>query len=211
LGVANSSPAESAETARQWDGLVWTAVQTGSWYEQSHRAASIATQGGHQWLARRWQPWLRAGYLYASGDGNPSDNRHGTFFEMRRPFANMRRSALYSQMNNTDVFAQVLAKPRPNRQRAHRLAPRRPRIVRDGGTIGSGATQERGSIFGFRDASVRLARDTCTSEEGSVDYAITPHWSITGYVAVARGGPVVAPAFPGRTLTFRLHREPRQF
>ena len=187
---------------RQWDGLVWTAVQTGSWYEQSHRAASIAIEAGHQWLARRWQPWLRAGYLYASGDGNPSDNRHGTFFEMLPTVRQYAQSALYSQMNNTDVFAQVLAKPRPNvnvRIDWHRVGLA---SSRDGWYFGSGATQQHGSIFGFATRPSFGATHLATIGEGSVDYAIAPHWSITGYVAVGRGGPVVAPAFPGRTLTF---------
>jgi len=41
----------------QWDGLVWIAVQSGSWYEQTHCAASVAAEAGYQWAAARWQPW----------------------------------------------------------------------------------------------------------------------------------------------------------
>jgi alginate export protein len=187
---------------RQWDALVWTAVQTGSWYEQAHRAASIAIEAGHQWLARQWQPWLRAGYLYASGDGDPSDNRHGTFFEMLPTVRQYAQSALYSQMNNTDLFAQVLAKPRPNvnvRLDWHRVGLA---SSRDGWYFGSGATQQHGSIFGFATRPSFGATHLATIGEGSVDYTIVPHWSVTGYVAVGRGGGVVTPAFAGRTLTF---------
>src|SRR5947207_13125831 len=47
--------APRSRNGRQWDGLVWIAVQTGSWYEQTHRAASVATEAGYQWAAARWQ------------------------------------------------------------------------------------------------------------------------------------------------------------
>jgi hypothetical protein len=35
----------------QWDGLVWIAGRTGSCYEQTHRALSVAAEAGHQWSA----------------------------------------------------------------------------------------------------------------------------------------------------------------
>jgi len=187
---------------RQWDGLVWMAAQTGSWYELRHRAASVAVEAGHQWTAARWQPWLRGGYLYASGDGDPSDDRHGTFFEMLPTVRQYAQSALYSQMNNTDLFAQLLARLRRNvnvRLDWHRIGLA---SSRDGWYFGSGATQQHGSIFGFATRPSFGATHLATIGEGSVDYAIARHWSVTGYVAVGRGGGVVAPAFAGRTLTF---------
>ena len=203
--------APSPRNGRQWDGLVWTAVQTGSWYEQSHRAASVAIEAGHQWAARPWQPWLRAGYLYASGDGEPSDNRHGTFFEMLPTVRQYAQSALYSQMNNTDLFAQALAKPRPTisvRIDWHRVGLA---SSRDGWYFGSGATQQHGSIFGFAARPSFGATHLASIGEGSLDYAIATRWSVTGYVAVGRGGGVVAPAFSGRTMTFAYLENVLQF
>src|SRR5262245_51804675 len=110
-GIVIAPPVDGG---RQWDSLVWIAAQSGSWYELRHRAASVAIEGGHQWTATRWQPWLRGGYLYASGDGDAGDNRHGTFFEMLPTVRRYAQSALYSQMNNTDFFAQLFARPRQN-------------------------------------------------------------------------------------------------
>ena len=187
---------------RQWDGLIWFAGQTGSWYEQIQRAASVAAEGGYQWTAARWQPWLRGGYLYASGDGDPSDTRHGTFFEMLPTVRQYAQSALCSQMNNTDLFAQMVARPRANinlRLDWHRvgLASRR-----DDWYFGSGATQQHGSIFGFATRPSFGARHLATIGEGSIDYAINRRWSVTGYLAAGHGGDVVAPAFVGRTLVF---------
>jgi hypothetical protein len=196
---------------RQWDALLWVALQTGSWYEQTHHAASIAVEVGHQWTAAHWQPWLRGGYLYASGDRNPSDARHGTFFEMLPTVRQYAQSALYSQMNNRDLFAQLLVRPRANvnvRLDWHRIGLA---SSRDGWYFGSGATQQRGSIFGFATRPSFGARDLATIEEGSVDYAIAPHWSVNGYLALGRAGGVVKPAFAGHALTFAYLENVLQF
>jgi hypothetical protein len=203
--------APAAKGGRQWDGLMWIAAQSGSWYEQHHRAASVAAEAGHQWTTARGQPWLRAGYLCASGDGNPTDDRHGTFFEMLPTVRRYAQSALYSQMNNTDLFAQLFAKPRSNvtvRIDWHRVGLT---SSRDGWYYGSGATQHHGSIFGFGTRPSFGARHLVSVSEGSIDDGIAPHWSVNGYLAVGRGGGVVTPAFAGRTLTFAYVENAVQF
>ena len=196
---------------RQWDGLVWIAAQTGAWYELRHRAASVTAEAGHQWVTTPWQPWVRGGYFYASGDHDSSDNRHGTFFEMLPTVRRYAQTALYSQMNNTDLFAQLLAKPRPNvnvRIDWHRVGLA---SSRDGWYFGSGATQQHGSIFGFATRPSFGATHLATIGEGSVDYAIAPHWSVNGYLAVGRGGGVVTGAFAGRRLAFGYVENVLQF
>jgi hypothetical protein len=196
---------------RQWDGLVWVAAQSGAWYELRHRAASMAVEAGHQWMAAPWQPWLRGGYFYASGDHDPSDDRHGTFFEMLPTVRRYAQSALYSQMNNTDLFAQLFAKPRSNinvRLDWHRVGLA---SSHDGWYYGSGATQDHGGIFGFATRPSFGATHLATIGEGSIDYGIAPHWSINAYLALARGGGVVRPAFAGRTLTFAYIENVVQF
>jgi hypothetical protein len=203
--------APPAKNGRQWDGLVWIAAQSGSWYEQRHRATSVAAEAGHQWAATRWQPWLRGGYLFASGDRNPSDERHGTFFEMLPTVRRYAQSALYSQMNNTDLFVELLARPRANvnvRVDWHDIGLA---SSRDGWYYGSGATQQHGSIFGFATRPSFGAAHLATIGEGSVDYAIAPHWSVNGYLAIGRGGDVVTPAFAGHMLTFAYLENVLQF
>jgi hypothetical protein len=63
------------------DTLVWVAEQVGSWYDQSHRGLALGLEAGHQWRAARWQPWIRAGWLRASGDSDPRDGKHETLFQ----------------------------------------------------------------------------------------------------------------------------------
>ncbi len=205
--IAAPAPREG----RQWDGLLWIAGQSGAWYEQAHRAASVATEAGYQWTTARWQPWVRGGWLFASGDRNPSDNRHGTFFEMLPTVRRYAQSALYSQMNNIDAFAQIML--RPQTKLAVRLDWHRVGLAssRDAWYFGSGATQNRGTIFGFSARPSNGSHTLATIAEGSADYTISRRWSVNGYVSVGRGGGGVKPAFAGRTMVFGYLENVLQF
>ncbi len=196
---------------RQWDGLLWLAGQSGAWYEQTHRAASVAAEAGYQWTTATWQPWVRGGWLFASGDRGPLDNRHGTFFQMLPTVRRYSQSALYSQMNSTDLFAQVMLRPRP--KLAVRLDWHRIGLAssRDAWYSGSGATQNRGTLFGFSTRPSNGAGTLASVAEGSADYALSSHWSINWYASVARGGGVVAPVFAGHTMTFGYIENVLQF
>ena len=94
---------ESRRSARPWSGRLPRA-RDGSgtaccgWQgkaargtDQTHRAFSVAVEAGHEWSAAPWRPWLRAGFLRASGDDDPADDRHGTFFRCCRPCGATRR------------------------------------------------------------------------------------------------------------------------
>ena len=76
-----------------------------------HRANALAAEGGYQLANVALKPWLRTGYFLGSGDRNPSDATHETFFQelpTPRPFA---RFPLYNLMNNEDGFAQLTLTP----------------------------------------------------------------------------------------------------
>lgn len=197
--VVAASPSGDGQ---QWDGLVWFAGQTGNWYGQSHRALSVAAEAGHQWSDAPWQPWLRAGVLWASGDDDPADDRHGTFFQMLPTVRRYAQTALYSQMNSTDVFVQAFARPTPAlglRADLHRVGLA---SSRDHWYFGSGATQSRGTQFGFATRPSNGRTDLATIVETSADYAISRRWSINAFFGVARAGGVVRRSFAGRTMTF---------
>jgi hypothetical protein len=203
--------ASEPRAGRQWDGLLWGAAQTGHWYEQTHRAASVAAEAGFQWGLAPWRPWLRAGVLWASGDGDASDDRHATFFAVLPTVRRYSQSATYAQMNHPDLFGQALLRPVPPlsvRVDVHRVGLA---SSQDRWYFGSGATQSRGTQFGFATrpsyGSTRLA----TVVEGGVEYALSPHWTINGYLGVLRGGAVVQRAFAGRTMTFAYLENVVQF
>jgi len=187
---------------RQWDAMVWIVGQSGSWYDQTHRAFSVAAEAGYQWTTSTWRPWLRGGFLRASGDDDPADDRHGTFFQMLPTVRRYAQTASYSQMNNTDVFAQLLLRPMSAlgvRVDVHRVGLA---SARDMWYFGSGATQSRGTAFGYSTRPSNGATDLATIVEGSADYTVSPRWSLNGYVGVATGGRVVRRTFAGSMMVF---------
>ncbi|HET9533463.1 MAG TPA: alginate export family protein [Blastocatellia bacterium] len=92
------------------DLLVWGAGQFGSWGRLDHRAGAMAAEGGYKFGVKT-NPWLRAGYFRSTGDGNPSDGDHTTFFQMLPTPRIYARFPFYNLMNTEDVFAQLRLKP----------------------------------------------------------------------------------------------------
>ena len=186
--------------AGEFDLVAWIAAQTGDWYGRSHRAASVAIEAGHRWTRVPSRPWLRAGYLWASGDRNGDDGRHGTFFQMLPSSRKYGLSSAYAQMNLRDAFAQLAIEPRGLRARieVHALH------LASGADLwyhGSGATASKGRFFGFSGRAARGDAALGTVLEGTVDVPIRKHWSVNGYAGVMSGGRVVAHWFTNKRLT----------
>jgi len=94
------------------DFLAIGAGQFGKWGTLDHRAGMVDLEGGYQpKILPLLKPWLRGGYYYGSGDGNPNDNKHGTFFQIlptARPYA---RFPFFDMMNNEDRFGMLSIRP----------------------------------------------------------------------------------------------------
>jgi hypothetical protein len=93
------------------DGLLWGAVQTGRWGRQRADANSWTAQlavrpsfGKKSGLA------VRGGYYYASGDGDPSDGQHGTFYPMLNTPRIFARTPFFAEANLEDSFVSVTGK-----------------------------------------------------------------------------------------------------
>ena len=56
-------------------------------------------------------PWLRAGYDHASGDDDPNDGEHRTFFQVLPTARIYSQFPFYNLMNDEDLFVQILATP----------------------------------------------------------------------------------------------------
>lgn len=194
---ARVSPTRAGEI----DAVVWGAAQLGDWYGRTHRAASVAIEAGHRWTRPRYRPWLRAGYLWASGDRNQEDATHGTFFQMVPSSRKYALSSVYAQMNLRDAFAQLLIEPAGLRARieVHALH------LASGEDLwyqGSGATDARGRFTGFsaRPANGRTSLGSVV--EGSVEVPIRKYWSISGYAGMMSAGDAVRVMFTNKRLTF---------
>jgi len=195
----------------EFDSVIWLVVQTGRWYELDHRAHSAALEAGYQWIRARGRPWLRGGWLYASGDRNQADDRHETFFQMLPTVRRYSLSATYSQMNMNDLFVQALVSPAASvfvRADLHRLTLA---CAADRWYYGSGATQNEGRLFGFATRPSSGASDLGTVLEGSVDVRVHRRWTIGGYLGSIFGDEVVTRTFAGSQLFFGFVESTIQF
>lgn len=200
LGAAAAGAAAAGKGDIDW--LAWLATQTGSWYGQTHRAWSLAIEAGYQWKAP-WQPWVRGGYLNASGDGSPSDNRHGTFFPMLPTARKYSMTTAYATMNLRDLFAEAIVQPTP--KVTARAGVRRLWLANghDLWYAGSGATQNQGTYFGYAGRRSGGSTDLASAViEGGADVTLAKRWSVNGFLGVIHGGQVVATSFPGHWLRF---------
>jgi hypothetical protein len=191
----------SATRAGELDAVVWGAAQLGDWYGRSHRAASLAIEGGHRWTRAPLRPRLRAGYLWASGDRNGGDDRHGTFFQVLPSSQKYALSAAYSQMNLRDAFVQLAVEPRGLRARieVHALH------LASGADLwyhGSGATSSDGRFFGFAGRAARGETALGTVLEGTIDVPIRRHWSLSGYAGTMSAGAAVRQWFTDKRFVF---------
>lgn len=188
--------------SHQFDLLGWFAGQTGDWYGQTHRALAATGEAGVQWTSVPWKPWLRGGMTHASGDDDPNDGTHGTFFQILPTVRKYSLSATYSVMNLNDAFVQLLASPRPQmslRLDIHQLSLP---SAADRWYFGSGATQQSGTVFGYATRSSAGATGLGTVVEGSADYRFNRHFSVNGYLGGIHGGDIIAQTFAGARLLF---------
>jgi hypothetical protein len=93
------------------DLVLWGAWQTGDWGTQSHSATAYAIETGYRFTGIPSAPWLRVGYFSGSGDADPLDGDHETFFQILPTPRIYARLPAYNLMNNVDTFAQVFLEP----------------------------------------------------------------------------------------------------
>jgi hypothetical protein len=195
LGAYPGGPGEA-------DLFAWGVAQVGNWYSDDHRATAMAFEGGYQWTAAPWRPWLRAGLFHASGDDDPADDRHETFFPMLPTVRRFSQTTAYGTMNLRDVFVQVQARPRPSLGLRADLRRLDLASSADLWYAGSGATLARGNVFGYTGRRSNGRTRLGTALELSADCAITSRVSVNAFVGHVRGGPVISGTFAGRDLWF---------
>ena len=180
------------------DFLAWGVVQTGSWGTLDHRAGAFAAEAGWQPQAlKKVAPWFRGGYNYGSGDDDPNDGRHGTFFQILptpRPYA---RFPFFNMMNTGDGFGEVILRPSGSlknlslRTDVHVL---RLANEHDLWYVGGGAFQP--STFGFTGRPSNGQSGLATLYDVSGDYRLNGYASFTVYYGHAEGRPVTEAIYP---------------
>lgn len=193
------------------DLMFWGVGQAGRWGSLDHRAYAWSAEAG--WQPRvlpALKPWLRAGYHRGSGDKNPLDNTHETFFQILptpRPYARM---PFFNLMNNEDFMAMLVLRP-------HQKVTVRPEVhglrlaeANDLWYLGGGAFQPW--TFGYIGRTTSGNRGLATLYDIGVDYNPTPKWSISGYYAHAQGHSIMRSIYPsGKNANFGYIEVTRRF
>jgi hypothetical protein len=92
------------------DLLAW-AQRRRRWGSKDHSAWAYALETGYQLPQVTWSPWLRTGIDRSSGDDDPFDRQHGTFFQMLPTARTYAQLPFFNLMNLQDVFASLILRP----------------------------------------------------------------------------------------------------
>ncbi|HSB10123.1 MAG TPA: alginate export family protein [Blastocatellia bacterium] len=184
-----------------FDLLLWGAGQFGDWGRLNHRAGAIAAEAGYQPAGRvvsepggKLKCWLRAGYFRSSGDGDPGDRDHTTFFTVLPTPRIYARFPFINQMNNEDIFGEIRLKPHSRlslRVDVHHL---RLSSDRDLWYVGGGAFQK--NTFGYVGRPAGGKKTMGTMFDLSADLSLGSRTTMTFYAAGVRGGGVARSTYP---------------
>lgn len=167
------------------DLVLWGAVQSGAWGPLAHRAGAGDVEAGWRLPAVGvLSPWIRGGYYRSSGDGNPADGTHGTFFQILptpRPYARM---PFYNGMNSDDRFAvfspKLGTKVTINCEFHHlNLASAKDLWYQGGGVY-------QPWTFGYSGRPSNGNTRLGNLYDVGVDYVVNRHWSVNAYYGYAQ-------------------------
>ena len=193
------------------DLLGWAAGQTGEWGTQDHRAWAWAAEVGYQLPRLPASPWLRAGWDRSSGDDDPLDGEHGSFFQLLPTARIYAQLPFYNLMNSSDVFTELILRPHRRvtlRTDWHWLEVTE---TRDLWYSGGGATND--DVFGFAGSPAGGRRNLAHLVDLSATIEVLEQLVVGAYYGHAFGGAIVGRSFAGRDAdygfveaTWRLQR-----
>ena len=176
-------------------GLFWGAVQTGRWGVQQQRAGAFDVEAGFQpKILPKIKPSLGAGFTFGSGDGNPNDNTHSTFFQLLptpRPYA---RFPFFNMMNNEDAYGILLLRPGARVTISSEFHSLRLANANDLWYSGGGAFQPW--TFGYIGRATSGRRSLANLYDSNLDYRVNQKLTLTAYLGYAQGLAVMEQIYP---------------
>jgi hypothetical protein len=180
-----------------FDVLLWGVLQSGWWGTQRHGAYAWAAEAGWQpAVLPRLKPWLRAGINYGSGDRDPNDGRHGSFFQLLptpRPYARM---PFFNMMNLRDAFGEAIFRPAKAvtlRADFHSL-----RLANASDLWYSGGGAFQPWTFGYtgRASAAPGSRSLANLLDVSADYTVNSHLTLGAYLGHVAAKTVIRSIYP---------------
>jgi hypothetical protein len=178
------------------DLLAWAVGQTGDWGSRRHVAWASALEAGYQLPRLPAAPWLRAGIDRSSGDDDPFDDRHETFFQLLPTPRIYAQFPFFNAMNLEDLFASLVLRPHQKvtvRTDYHWL-----RVTERPDLWYSGGGAQNDDLFGYAGTPTKGRRELGHLVDLSITLALTRQVALAGYYGHAFGGDVVTGTFDGR-------------
>jgi hypothetical protein len=191
-----ASPTKSG----RFDLLVWAAVQTGNWGVLHHHAAAVTAELGWQPTQKWWRPWIRAGALSASADGNPNDGKHTTFFQILPTERQYARIPYYTMQNVEDYTGQLILRPSHRLQLRSEIHKVKLHGSKDLWYQGSGAFQN--TSFGFEGRAARAAGGLANFIDVGGDIAASSRLYFSFYAGALSGKSTMTLRMNGRKAGF---------
>jgi hypothetical protein len=184
-----------------FDFLFWGAAQNGSWGTQGHLAGATAIEGGYQLAKVATSPWLRGGWSRSTGDNNPADNIHNTFFQVLPTPRIYARIPFYNLMNSTDSFVQLMDKPVKRVALRSDLHWLQLTSSHDLWYLGGGAFDNK--VFGYVGRPANGSSSLASVADISADWNTSKNIDLAFYYAYAEGKSVVTAIYPaGRNMQY---------
>lgn len=176
------------------DFLVWGAGQLGAWGHLTQESWAAVGEMGYQLTDVAWKPWLRLGYTTTSGDGNPNDSVHGTFFQILPTARIYAQFPFYNMMNLNDASAQLLLAPLASLQASTSLHGLWLSSSKDLWYSGGGEFDNNNFGYSGRPSSGRSYLATVL--DADLKWAVNEHFAFDFYYAHAFGGSVIGSVYP---------------
>ena len=180
--------------AGKFDVLFWGVLQTGKWGVLDHRAGAGVAEAGYQPPMNLLKPWIRVGYSYGSGDRDPNDDRHNTFFQILPTPRIYARFPFYNMMNNQDLFGELILRPHSKvtvRTDVHSL-----RLAHQNDLWYQGGGAFQPWTFGYVGRTSNGRRGLATMFDVSADFQVNAHINVNAYFAHAEGKTVTSSIYP---------------
>jgi hypothetical protein len=182
------------------DGMAYGFGQFGNYQELTQLAWAYGVEVGYR-LPGVWaKPWMRGGINSGSGDTDPNDGTHGTFFQLLPTAWIYAQFPFYNMMNNQDVFLQWILDPHPMlsfRLDWHWL---RLNSSHDLAYFGGGATKN--DFFGYGGVNGNGRINLAQLIHFMLTVRPTAFLTLNGFYAHAWGQGVINQAFAGRDANY---------
>ncbi|MBW4037973.1 MAG: hypothetical protein HIU91_03700 [Acidobacteria bacterium] len=176
------------------DIVFWGVLQNGNWGLLSQHSGAFDIEAGYRFTNIAGKPWLRGGAFRGTGDNNPSDTVHNTFFQLLPTPRLYARFPFFDQMNSSDQFVQIIDNPARHLELRSDLHWLQLTSSNDLWYQGGGAYDNK--VFGYAGRPSGGHNSFATLADISSDYQLNHNLAINLYYAHSFGKSVVAADYP---------------